>query len=181
MTLTKKQLKQYLYILLGVIGGIFLIVLFLIGRSEGLSQSDASQQGQISSFKVTGVNNVAFTYTVNETSLIVTSMATWCSSCIQNSVNLKQAIQESNRNDIQIIAISIDPTDDRDKLSKFQSRYLDNSWLVIPHDAGDPKIIDIFKVKTIDQSIVVSLNGQITDEFYSIRTVGQWKEIISKI
>ncbi|HEC63989.1 MAG TPA: redoxin domain-containing protein [bacterium] len=148
------------------------------GLSKGIEENQIIPTIKATSFDGKAVNTSDFK---GEKSLILTTMATWCASCIQNSVDLNTAIKNSGRDDIAVIAITVDPTDNDESLKNFYDKYAGEDWYVLPFDAGTPKVVEAFKMNNIDLSWVINKDGVIVDTYNWPRSALQWQNILLSI
>ncbi len=178
--------KRSKLILLGSISIFSVLAILLIfyttqGREVGVKENTKETAPiSVPQFTTESVDGKTFNFEQlrGKKSLIVTSIATWCGSCIQNNTNLKQAIKEKNISDIEVIAISIDPWDDKEKLLQYQNDVSLWSWYILKRNAGEPKVIDIFNIQTVDESYIINKEGKVIESISGLKTLERWKKLI---
>jgi len=105
---------------------------------------------------ITGETVSTKSYLASGKPTLVYFMASWCPTCAKNWPSLNQVYSEY-KDQVNIVAISIDPTDTKDVLSKLSS----DEGLIFPMVPGNPQIMVDFGVKGQATTVGVDAKGNI--------------------
>lgn len=145
-----------------VLMGLLLAGVFLTGCTTAINQEKSTTQASEAllsapNFTVTTSNGAVVSlesYLKNGKPTIVYFMASWCPTCAKNWPTLEKLY---NRGDVNILAISIDPTDTAEVLNKLA---IEND-LTYPMVPGNPQLMLDFGVKGQATVVVVNPEGKI--------------------
>ncbi len=84
--------------------------------------------------------------------------AGWCASCVPEAVALRK-LQEQHGEDVQIVAVDIDPGDTPETIKEFMSVVGDPAYPVV-HDT-DGSLRAAFNVNALDVTIITDADGKI--------------------
>jgi len=130
-----------------------------VGSNVDSFEVQSQVLGQAPDFSVTTINGEQVSmesYLDNGKPTIVYFMASWCPVCAKNWPVLDE-INTAYGEDVNLVAISIDPTDTDDVLRKLS----DDRGLSFPMVKGTPQIMLDFGVKGQATTVGVDANGNI--------------------
>ena len=139
--------------------GLLVVGLFLTGCTTATNQEKSTTHApevlsSAPNFTVTTTTGSVVsleTYMENGKPTIIYFMASWCPTCAKNWPVLEELY---NRGDVNILAVSIDPTDTAEVLNKLASEN-DLSFPMVP---GNPQLMLDFGVK--GQATTVGINSE---------------------
>ncbi|MBI5388977.1 TlpA family protein disulfide reductase [Candidatus Woesearchaeota archaeon] len=105
---------------------------------------------------ITGETVSTKSYLASSKPTIVYFMASWCPTCAKNWPSLNQ-IYSDYKDEINLVAISIDPTDTQEVLSKLAKE----KGLIFPIVPGNPQVMVDFGVKGQATTVGVDVQGNI--------------------
>jgi len=139
--------------------GLLVVGVFLTGCTAATNQEKSTTQAPVvllsaPNFTVTTTTGSVVSlesYLENGKPTIIYFMASWCPTCAKNWPVLEELY---NRGDVNILAVSIDPTDTAEVLNKLASEN-DLSFPMVP---GNPQLMLDFGVK--GQATTVGINSE---------------------
>ena len=95
--------------------------------------------------------------------VVITSMASWCSTCILEARNFASVYSSLNTDTVVFISISIDPTDTPGRLEEFRNEQ-NTPWHYATSTQAEQMIID-YRLTRFDTTYVIDPDGiiQYTD------------------
>lgn len=167
--------------LLGLLG-LLVLGVFLTGCNTTSDQEKSTTQATGAAllapdFTVTttsGDTTSLSSYLENEKPTIIYFMASWCPTCAKNWPALEEL---HSRGDVNILAVSIDPTDTADVLNKLAS---DND-LTFPMVPGNPQLMLDFGVKGQATTVGVNSDGKIVFIEAGEKSLDEFETLINQI
>ena len=170
-----KKFNTYILVsvvLIFIIGGIF----FLFTKNNKEAERSLSQQNFIlkgetlaPDFTFTTVDNKTISLSSLRGSPVIMSfvLTVGCVPCKAEALNIRAAQKEVN---LKVIQIGISPYESEDDLRDFRKNFGSSDW-IIGLDK-DQKITDLYKVRTVDTTILINAEGKIIyrDDGYPIET-----------
>jgi len=161
--------------------GLLVVGLFLTGCTTATNQEKSTAQApevllSAPDFTVTTTTGEVVSlesYLENDKPTIVYFMASWCPTCAKNWPVLEEL---HNRGDVNILAVSIDPTDTAEVLNKLASEN-DLSFTMVP---GNPQLMLDFGVKEQTTTVVVNPEGKIVTIKSGEMSLGEFDELLTK-
>jgi len=161
--------------------GLLVVGVFLTGCTPATNQEKSTTQTEETllsapDFTVTTTTGAVAsleTYLENGKPTIVYFMASWCPTCAKNWPVLEELY---NRGDVNILAVSIDPTDTAEVLNKLASEN-DLSFPMVP---GNPQLMLDFVVKEQTTIVIVNPEGKIVTIKSGKMSLEKFDELLAK-
>jgi len=139
-------------------------------------QSTLNKMPDFTVTTITGETISSQSFLSNKKPTLVYFMASWCPTCAQNWPSLN-TIYTNYKDKINLVAISIDPTDTKDVLTKLAN----DKNLIFPIVPGNPKVMIDFGVRGQATTVGIDANGNIQFIKSGVFNVDNYRSMIESL
>lgn len=107
---------------------------------------------------------------------VIYFMASWCPSCAQNWEELKVVYPEY-KDRVNLISVSIDPTDTADVLTKL-SQEKGFMFETVP---GNVELVKLYNVNSQTTKFGIDKNGNIVETHVGVLSAAEWRQFFQKL
>jgi len=181
------MIKKYL----GIVG-LFLSLLFVLSACTQTSNQPAETVGEDNNevnventetsnldFQVTAVSGREISLSSNveqEKPTVVYFMASWCPSCAKNWESLNE-VYPKYKDDVDFVAISIDPTDTPEVLTDLAS----DKAFVFDAAPGNNEVLQNFDVTKQTAKFAIDSDGNIVERHDGILSTEEWDAFFAQL
>ena len=184
-----KQSIIFSLLAVAIVGG---IIWAITQKSDGdFLQSDEATSGIVGtslgdtapSFVISDSNgkNIKLSDFKKKKVLVITSFASWCPTCILEAKQFSPVYREFRDQDVEFLTISIDPSDDDEKVEMFKSNF-ETPWLYTHPNRDDVRqlILD-YKLVRFEVTYVIDKEGTIRFKDTGITPTEQLREVLRAV
>jgi cytochrome oxidase Cu insertion factor (SCO1/SenC/PrrC family) len=112
----------------------------------------------------------------NEKPTVVYFMASWCPQCAQNWAGINEAVKKYE-DKVNFIAISVDPTDDKETLRNI----LETNDYDFNMVEGSPQLVGLYKVKGQTERFSIDKSGNIVAQGKGVLSEQEWDDLFNSL
>lgn len=156
-----------------------IISALLIGCAQQTPTGNTVVEDKAPDFSVTSVNgkDISLAQSIEDNKpTVVYFMASWCPKCAKNWKGINQAYPTYQDN-VNLVAISIDPTDDEETIKKLAKE----KGFLFEAVPGNPAVAKAFGVTQQTTKFAIDAAGNIVDRHEGVLSPEEWDAFFAQV